>query len=84
MLPEGRMNFKSILLKIFKLFEFQTFWSSLFHSITAKGKMNFESYYLISISCAVWYVKVLKNTTQFSEPSFFQGFPNLAHCIISL
>ena len=37
-LPEGRMKFKSVFLKIFKLSELPIFRSSLFHSITAEGK----------------------------------------------
>ena len=40
-LPEGCMKFKSIFLKIFKLFELRIFRSSLFHSTTAEGKKEF-------------------------------------------
>ena len=40
-LPEGRMKFKSVFLKIFKLSELQIFMSSLFHLITAEGKKEF-------------------------------------------
>ena len=41
-LPEGRMKFKSVFLKIFKLSELRIFRSSLFHSITAEGKKEFR------------------------------------------
>ena len=40
-LPEGCMKFKSIFLKIFKLFELRIFRSSLFHSTTAEAKKEF-------------------------------------------
>ena len=40
-LPEGRVKFKSVFLKIFKLSELQIFMSSLFHLITAEGKKEF-------------------------------------------
>ena len=40
-LPEGRMKFKSVFLKIFKLSELRIFRSSLFHSITAEEKKEF-------------------------------------------
>ena len=40
-LLEGRMKFKSVLLKIFKLSELRIFRFSLFHSITAEGKKEF-------------------------------------------
>ena len=41
MLPEVRMKFKSVFLKIFKLSELQIFRSSLFHPIAAEGKKEF-------------------------------------------
>ena len=41
-LPEERMKFKIVLLKIFKFSELQVFRSSLFHSITAEGKKEFR------------------------------------------
>ena len=41
-LPEGRMKFKIVFLKIFKLSELRMFRSSLFHSITAEGKKKFR------------------------------------------
>ena len=41
-LPEGRMKFKSIFLKIYKLSELRIFRSSLFHSITVEGKKEFR------------------------------------------
>ena len=41
-LPEGRMKFKSVFLKIFKLSELRIFRSSLFHLITAEGKRNLK------------------------------------------
>ena len=37
-LPEGRMKFKSVFLKIFKVFELWIFRSSLFHSIIGEKK----------------------------------------------
>ena len=40
-LPEGRIKFNSVFLKIFKLSELQIFRSSLFHSIAAEGKKEF-------------------------------------------
>ena len=40
-LPEGRMKFKSVFLKIFNLFELRIFRSTLFHSTTAEGKKEF-------------------------------------------
>ena len=40
-LPEGRMKYKSVFLKIFKLFELQILRCSLFDSITAEGKKEF-------------------------------------------
>ena len=39
--PEGRMNFKRLFLKIFKLSELRIFRSNLFHSMTAEGKKEF-------------------------------------------
>ena len=41
-LSEGRMKFKSVFLKRFKLSEMRIFRSSLFHSITAEGKKEFR------------------------------------------
>ena len=39
--PEGRTNFKSLFLKIFKFSELCIFWSSLFYSITTEKKPEF-------------------------------------------
>ena len=39
--PEGRMNFKRLFLKIFKLSELRIFRSNLFHSMTAEEKKEF-------------------------------------------
>ena len=41
-LSEGRMKFKIVFLKIFKLSELRMFRSSLFHSITAEGNKKFR------------------------------------------
>ena len=41
-LAEGRMKFKNVFLKIFKLSELRIFRPSLFHLITAEGKMEFR------------------------------------------
>ena len=57
-LPEGRIKFKIVLLKIFKLYELRIFRSSLFHSITAEEKKEFRkklcfTLNIISIPCVV-------------------------------
>ena len=46
-LLEGREKFKSVFLKIFNFSEAWIFRSSLFHSITAEGKGNFERSYTL-------------------------------------
>ena len=51
-LPEGRMKFKSVFLEMFELSELRMFSSSLFHSITAEGKRNFER------NCALLWIEV--------------------------
>ena len=38
---QGRINFKSFFLKIFRFYELHIFWFSLFHSITTEGKKEF-------------------------------------------
>ena len=40
--PEGRINFKSFFLKIFRFSELPIFWSSLFHSVATEGKKEFS------------------------------------------
>ena len=39
--PEGRMNFKTFFLKIFRFSDLHIFWSSWFHSRTREGKKEF-------------------------------------------
>ena len=39
--PEGRINFKSFFLKIFKFSELCIFWSSMFQSTITEGKNRF-------------------------------------------
>ena len=61
-LPEGRMKFKSVFLKIFKLFELRILLPSLFYLINAEEKRIYtllwiEEYYwrnIISISCVIF------------------------------
>ena len=40
--PEGRINFKRLFLKTFKLSELRIFRSNLFHSMTVEGKKEFR------------------------------------------
>ena len=42
LLPEGRLNFKRLFLKIFKLSELRIFRSNLSHSVIAEGKKEFR------------------------------------------
>ena len=42
LLPEGRLNFKRLFLKIFKLSELRIFRSNLFDSMIAEGKKEFR------------------------------------------
>ena len=42
-LPEGRIKFKSVFLKIFKFSELRILSPSLFHSISAEGKKKFRN-----------------------------------------
>ena len=42
LLPEGRINFKRLFLKIFKLSELRIFRSNLFDSMIAEGKKEFR------------------------------------------
>ena len=61
LLPDGRMEFKSVFWKIFKFSELWIFRSSLFHLINAEGKKGilkeimfyFEQRNIIRISCVV-------------------------------
>ena len=105
-LPEGRMKLKSFFLEMLELFELRMFSSSLFHSITAEGKRNFERncallwievyyyYFVLYVLTEVGiilnryfgylYLKILKKQHSFLYHLLFQGFPNLAHHIVSL
>ena len=42
LLPEGRINFKSLFLKMFQLSKLRIFRSNLFRSMTAEGKKEFR------------------------------------------
>ena len=55
-LPEGRMKFKSVFLKIFKLSELRIFRSSLFHSITAEGKKEFRKKLCFTLNRGILFV----------------------------
>ena len=84
--PEGRINFESFFLKIFRFSDFHIFWFRLFHSVTTEGKKGFwlkimfyiELRNIISISrivCLFWRLlpEYFKAAAQFPVPSSFSS-----------
>ena len=63
-LPEGRMKFKSVFLKIFKLSKLQIFGSSLFHLITAEEKKEFRKKLCFTLSRGILVFLVLYVLTE--------------------